>query len=103
MGRIQLKSVTKSFGDVEVIKGIDLEIQDGEFVGVAAPTTFQAEKALAAIAETAKWERGEHPSSEQLYGYLREHARGGVPANPFNEEIDQARATAMDDVTAWCD
>ena len=31
MGRIQLKSVTKSFGDVQVIPPLDLTIEDGEF------------------------------------------------------------------------
>jgi len=32
MANIQLSNVRKSFGKVEVIKGIDLEIKKGEFM-----------------------------------------------------------------------
>jgi len=66
-------------------------MQDGEFVGVAAPTTSQAEQALAAIAETAKWERPAHPSSQELFSHLRQHARDGMPENPFPDELAQAK------------
>ncbi|MEM1006763.1 MAG: ABC transporter ATP-binding protein, partial [Pseudomonadota bacterium] len=38
MGRIQLKSVTKSFGDVEVIPPLDLTIEDGEFTVFVGPS-----------------------------------------------------------------
>ncbi|MEP3278018.1 MAG: ABC transporter ATP-binding protein, partial [Stappiaceae bacterium] len=38
MGRIQLKQVTKSFGDVMVIPPLDLEIEDGEFVVFVGPS-----------------------------------------------------------------
>ncbi|SMO89337.1 ABC transporter ATP-binding protein [Ruegeria faecimaris] len=38
MGRIQLKSVTKKFGDVEVIPPLDLTIQDGEFTVFVGPS-----------------------------------------------------------------
>ncbi|SEW32106.1 sorbitol ABC transporter ATP-binding protein/mannitol ABC transporter ATP-binding protein [Cognatiyoonia koreensis] len=38
MGRIQLKQVKKSFGDVEVIPPLDLEIEDGEFVVFVGPS-----------------------------------------------------------------
>ena len=65
-------------------------VQDGAFVGVAAPTTFMAQKALDAIAETAKWESAPHPSSKELFDYLRQHAQGGVPKNPFAEEVAKA-------------
>jgi CO/xanthine dehydrogenase Mo-binding subunit len=90
-----------SFG--ATLKGIDLApakamkdvcaVRDGDFVGVAAPTLFQAEKALAAIAETASWETTPQPSSKQLFTYLREHARGGAPENPFSSEMAVARQT----------
>ena len=36
MGRIQLKEVTKSFGDVQVIPPLDLTIEDGEFAVVGS-------------------------------------------------------------------
>lgn len=62
-------------------------VQDGSFVGVAAPTTLRAEQALEAVAGTAKWEAAPHPSSREVFDYLREHAQGGVPQNPFADEL----------------
>jgi multiple sugar transport system ATP-binding protein len=38
MGALELKSVTKSFGDVDVIKGVDLEVQEGEFCVFVGPS-----------------------------------------------------------------
>lgn len=38
VGSLQLKSITKSFGKVDVIKGIDLEVKDGEFVIFVGPS-----------------------------------------------------------------
>jgi multiple sugar transport system ATP-binding protein len=38
MGRIQLKSVTKNFGDVQVIPPLDLTIEDGEFTVFVGPS-----------------------------------------------------------------
>ncbi len=38
MGKIQLRQVRKSFGDVHVIPGLDLEIEDGEFVVFVGPS-----------------------------------------------------------------
>jgi multiple sugar transport system ATP-binding protein len=38
MGRIQLKQVKKSFGDVTVIPPLDLAIEDGEFVVFVGPS-----------------------------------------------------------------
>ncbi|MEL6799180.1 MAG: ABC transporter ATP-binding protein [Pseudomonadota bacterium] len=38
MGQIELKQVTKSFGDVEVIPPLDLTIEDGEFTVFVGPS-----------------------------------------------------------------
>jgi len=38
MGRIMLEDVRKSFGPVEVIKGADLDIEDGSFVVFVGPS-----------------------------------------------------------------
>jgi len=64
--------------------------RDGDFVGVAAPTRFLAEQALAAVAKTASWQTVPHPSSGQLFEYLKQHARNGLPANPFADELAKA-------------
>jgi len=38
LGNLTLKSVKKSFGPVDVLKGIDLEVKDGEFVIFVGPS-----------------------------------------------------------------
>jgi isoquinoline 1-oxidoreductase len=68
-------------------------VQTDGFVGVAAPTTLRAEQALKAVADTAQWETAPHPSSRELYDHLRRGAEGGLPANPFGEELAQAART----------
>jgi isoquinoline 1-oxidoreductase len=75
----------KSMPDVIVFR-------DDLFVGVAAPNSFRAERALAAISSTAKWETVPQPSSQQpssknLFEYLKQNAEGGVPQNPFESEF----------------
>lgn len=71
------------------LAGIDLEparrmpgvavVRDGQFVGCAAPTSYRAEQAVEAVAKTASWEQPPHPSSRELFDYLKQHAR---PAQP---------------------
>ncbi len=68
-------------------------VRDDQFVGVAAPTTFLAEKALDAVAKTAKWETAAHPSSKELFDYLKQHVPDGMPQNPFADELAQAKKT----------
>ena len=38
MGSLRIENVKKSFGKVDVLKGIDLEVQDGEFVVFVGPS-----------------------------------------------------------------
>lgn len=38
MARVRLEGIRKSFGSLEVIKGIDLEIEDGEFCVFVGPS-----------------------------------------------------------------
>jgi isoquinoline 1-oxidoreductase len=64
-------------------------VQDGEFTGVCAPTTRRAQEALDAIAATAKWEPATHPSSKDIFDFLRSRAQ--VPANPHAAELAAAR------------
>ena len=74
-------------------------IQDGEFVGCAAKTTYGARKAVEAIGRSAKWRTPRHPSSEGLSAYLKERAQtsGGGRRGPRRREtgdVDSALADA---------
>jgi isoquinoline 1-oxidoreductase len=79
--------------DLEPARTMDevVVVRDGEFVGVAAPTTFRARQALAAISATARWETAPHPPSRQLFDHLRVRAQGGAPSNPFTTQLAGAR------------
>lgn len=49
-------------------------VREGAFVGCVAPTSWEARRAVAAIGATAKWETRDHPSSDQLFEWLKQHA-----------------------------
>jgi isoquinoline 1-oxidoreductase subunit beta len=66
-------------------------VQDGSFVGVAAPTTLRTRQALDALVQTAKWETVPHPSSADLYDYLRRNVHGEMPKNPHSAELAAAK------------
>jgi len=66
-------------------------VRDDQFVGVAAPTSAQAETALDKLAGTAKWTTVPQPSSDKLVDYLLQNAEGGVPVNPFADELAGAK------------
>ena len=58
MGRIQLKDVQKTFGNVEVIPPLNLEIEDGEFVVFVGPSGCGKSTLLRLIAgleDTTSW------------------------------------------------
>jgi isoquinoline 1-oxidoreductase len=84
------KLLSIDLASVKAIKGA-IATQDDQFVGVAAPTAALAEKAIEDLAKTARWETAPHPSSKTLFEYLGDHAQGGLPANPFAEELAQAK------------
>ena len=68
-------SKAKAMKDVVVV-------HEGQFVGFAAPTTFRATQALEAVAGTASWKTVPHPSSREIFSYLKEHARTGDRSRP---------------------
>lgn len=66
-------------------------VRSDQFVGVAAPTTHQAEQALAAISKTAKWEKTAHPSSKELPDYLKQHSSSEERKSPYSEQMTAAK------------
>jgi len=58
MADIMLESVTKRFGDVTAVRGIDLEVQDGEFVVLLGPTGAGKTTTLRLIAGLDKPDQG---------------------------------------------
>ncbi|MCP5516008.1 MAG: xanthine dehydrogenase family protein molybdopterin-binding subunit [Verrucomicrobiales bacterium] len=76
-------------GPARAMAGV-VAVQDGSLVGVAAPTTRRAVEALRAVSATAQWEVRAHPSSREVPGLLRRNAQGGVPPNPFADELARA-------------
>ena len=38
MGQLQLNKVQKFYGDYEVLKGVELDVRDGEFVVFVGPS-----------------------------------------------------------------
>jgi isoquinoline 1-oxidoreductase len=84
------KLVSIDLAPAKAMKDV-MVVRDGEFVGVAAPSSFRARQALAAISGTAKWETqqpsGPQPSSKDLFDYLKQNVEGGVPQNTFANQL----------------
>jgi isoquinoline 1-oxidoreductase len=78
--------------------------RDGDFVGCAAPTAYEARLALEALSRTAKWAESPHPSTKDLFRYLKENVDGTTEARPqWNHEsgsFDEALARGVKKVQA---
>jgi isoquinoline 1-oxidoreductase beta subunit len=83
------KLVSVDLGPAQAMQGV-VAVRDGQFIGVAAPTSHVARQAIDAITPTAKWDNPPQPNSTEVYDYLRQHADGGVPPNPFADELATA-------------
>ena len=59
MGQIELKAVEKWFGDLQVIKGVDLTIEDGEFVVFVGPSGCGKSTLLRMIGGLEETSRGQ--------------------------------------------
>lgn len=70
-------------------------VRDGDFVGAAAPTSWQAREAGAVLAKSARWESSPHPSSSGLPAHLRETARD-LPGNPHAGDMAAAAVAARE-------
>ncbi len=73
-------------------------VRDGDFVGVAAPSTTAAERALAAVRASWTPAPGPHRSSSDLYDYLRispaSRRRGAEEGNRRSEPFVRGDAAA---------
>ena len=59
MGSIELKATEKWFGDLQVIKGVDLQIEDGEFVVFVGPSGCGKSTLLRMIGGLEETSRGQ--------------------------------------------
>ncbi len=59
MGDLQIKALKKAYGDVKVLQGLDLEIQDGEFVVFVGPSGCGKSTLLRCIAGLEEITEGE--------------------------------------------
>lgn len=87
----QLKSV-----DLTVAEAIDgvVVVRDGDFIGCAAPTSWQAGRARDAISRTCQWDRPPHPSSDQLFEHLKRTANEGENQRDRSRRGDVTEAIA---------
>ncbi|WP_321477063.1 molybdopterin cofactor-binding domain-containing protein [uncultured Paludibaculum sp.] len=54
-------------------------VRDGEFIACAAPTSYAARKAVAALAANARWQTKPQISSDELYTHLKKPAGDRQP------------------------
>ena len=117
MASITLKAVEKWFGEVQVIKGVDLEIEEGEFVIFVGPSGCGKSTLLRMIAGLEETSRGqimvgdrdataEPPSKRGLAMVFQSYAlyphmsvrdnvgfplkSAGLPAAEIKEKVDEA-------------
>jgi multiple sugar transport system ATP-binding protein len=76
MANLLLKSLKKSFGDVQIIPGIDLEIRDGEFMVFVGPSGCGKSTVLRCIAGLEEITAGELYIGGQLVNEVPPSKRG---------------------------
>jgi isoquinoline 1-oxidoreductase len=54
-------------------------VHEGEFVGVVAPTSYAAKRAIAALAKSATWKHAKQVSSPELFEHFRKTAKDPKP------------------------
>jgi isoquinoline 1-oxidoreductase len=72
--------------------------RDGDFVGCAAPTAYEARLAVDALSKTAKWAESPHPSTRDLFRHLKTNVDAAAEVRPewsrSSGSIDEALARA---------
>ena len=78
MGQVSLRGIRKSYGNVEVIKGIDIEVQDGEFLVFVGPSGCGKSTTLRMIAGLESITGGELLIDGQRANELHPAERGAA-------------------------
>ena len=78
MGQLSLKGIRKSYGKVEVIKGIDLDVRDGEFLVFVGPSGCGKSTLLRMIAGLEEISAGELLIDGQRANEVRPAERGAA-------------------------
>ncbi len=78
MGQVSLRGIKKSYGAVDVIKGIDLDVQDGEFLVFVGPSGCGKSTTLRMIAGLETISAGELRIDGQRANELRPSDRGAA-------------------------
>jgi multiple sugar transport system ATP-binding protein len=78
MGQVSLRGIRKSYGTVDVIKGIDLEVQSGEFLVFVGPSGCGKSTTLRMIAGLESISAGELLIDGQRANDLRPADRGAA-------------------------
>jgi CO/xanthine dehydrogenase Mo-binding subunit len=92
--------------DAEAVKSLSgvTVVHDGGFVGCAAPTSYEARKAVEKLAAAVKWNEKQHPSSDTLYEHLKSTAKkadgGGRNRPRITGDAAAALAGAKNRLTA---
>ena len=81
MATLTISRLYKQFGSVEVLKGIDLEAQTGEFVALVGPLRLRQVDAARHDRRAGKRQRGRDPHRRQLVEWVARGSRhrDGVP------------------------
>ncbi len=92
--------------DESAARGIEgvVVARDGDFVGCAALTSFDARLAIEALSKTAKWAESSQPSTKDLFPYLKANVDTTAEERPqWNREtgsLDEALARGAKTVEA---
>ena len=76
MGTLKLENIRKSFGSVDVLKGIDLDVKDGELVVFVAPSGCGKSTLLRVIAGLEDATSGEVLIDSEAAGHIPPAKRG---------------------------
>jgi len=75
MASVGIKAITKSFGDTRVLNGIDIDIEDGEFVVLVGPSGCGKSTLLRMIAGLETVDDGEICIGENIVNWLEPKER----------------------------